>query len=162
MKKYLFLNQLWVAVPRGLLGILGSWSVFNNPFEPLPLAIGCVAALFLFGGTTTKDILDAEADRSVGTRTLVNVYGLRTASLLSSIFMVGAFCLILPLIYLNILPSEVFPLTFLSLFGLLIGWLMYRLCKNTKTENTPAWTVMYSTYFLFALGFAIITIFSSA
>jgi 4-hydroxybenzoate polyprenyltransferase len=161
MKKYLLLNQLWVALPRGLLGILGSWSVFGNPFEPLPIAIGCVAALFLFGGTTTKDILDAEADRTVGTRTLVNVYGLKTASIFSLVFMVSAFCLILPLIYVNILPADVFPLAFLSLFSILIGWLMYRSHKNTKTENTSAWTVMYTTYFLFALSFAMITIFSS-
>ncbi len=34
MKKYLFINQVWIAIPRGLLGILASWSVFGseNPF----------------------------------------------------------------------------------------------------------------------------------
>jgi 4-hydroxybenzoate polyprenyltransferase len=161
MKKYLFLNQLWVALPRGFLGILGSWSVFGNPLEPLPLAIGCVAALFLFGGATTKDILDAEADWTVGTRTLVNVFGLKIASLVSLVFMIGAFSLIIPLVYVHILPTVVFPLTFLSFLSVIIGWLMLQQHKNKKYENTSAWTLMYTTYFLFALSFAIITIFSS-
>jgi 4-hydroxybenzoate polyprenyltransferase len=162
MKKYLFFNQLWVALPRGFLAILASWSVFGNPFDPIPLAIGCIAALFLFGGTTTKDILDAEADRSVGTKTFVNVFGLKTASLFSLIFMIGAFCLILPLVYIQILPLHMLPLSFLSILSVIIGWLMLHQHKNSKCENTSAWTVMYATYFLFAFSFAIISIFSSA
>ncbi len=162
MKRFLFFNQLWVAIPRGFFAILASWSVFGNPFKPLPLAIGCVAALFLFGGTTTKDILDAEADRVVGTKTLVNVYGVKIAAVLSLIFMVSAFCLIIPLVYLQVLPTVVFPLSFLSFLSVIIGWLMIHKHKNSKWENTSAWTVMYATYFLFAFSFAIITIFSSA
>jgi len=161
MKKFLFLNQLWVAFPRGFLAILGSWSVFGNPFEPLPLGIGYVAALFLFGGTTTKDVLDAEADRTVGTKTLVNVFGLKIAALFSLAFMIGAFCLIIPLVYFHILPTVVFPLSFLSFLSIIIGWLMLHKHKNKNWENTSAWTVMYTTYFLFAFSFAMITIFSS-
>jgi 4-hydroxybenzoate polyprenyltransferase len=162
MKKYLFFNQLWVAIPRGFLAILASWSVFGNPFESLPLVIGGIAALFLFGGTTTKDILDAEADRAVGTKTLVNVFGLKIAAVFSLCFMVSSFCLILPLIYFNILPQEVFPLSLLSFLSVLICWLMVHKHKNSNWENTSSWTVMYATYFLFALSFAMITIVSSA
>jgi len=162
MKKFLFLNQLWVALPRGFLGIVGSWSVFGNPFEPLPLAIGCVAALFLFGGTATKDILDAEADRTVGTKTLVNVFGVKTAAFFSLVFMTGAFGLIIPLIYFHIIHYTLLPLAFLGILSVLIGWLMFHKHKNTKCENTSAWTLMYATYFIFALGFAVITISFSA
>jgi 4-hydroxybenzoate polyprenyltransferase len=135
--------------------------VFGNPFEPLPLGMGCVAALFLFGGTTTKDILDAEADRTVGTKTLVNVFGLKIASLFSLVFMIGAFFLIVQLVYYHILPTIVLPLSVLSIFSVIIGWLMLHKHKNSKYENTSAWTVMYMTYFLFAFSFGIITIFSS-
>ena len=162
IKKFLFLNQLWVAFSRGFLGIVASWSVFGNPFDALPLAIGCVAALFLFGGTTTKDILDADADRSVGTKTLINVFGLKIASIFSLVFMIGAFCLILPLVYFTIIPVTVLPLVFLSFLCVVIGWLMCHKQKNTKCENTSAWTLMYGTYFIFALSFAIIMIFFSA
>jgi geranylgeranylglycerol-phosphate geranylgeranyltransferase len=162
MKKFLFLNQLWVALPRGFFGIVGSWSVFGNPFEPLPLAIGCVAALFLFGGTATKDILDAEADRTVGTKTLVNVFGVKTAAFFSLVFMTGAFGLIIPLVYFHIIHYTLLPLVFLGILSVLIGWLMFHKHKNTKCENTSAWTLMYATYFIFALSFAVITISFSA
>lgn len=162
MKKFLFLNQLWVALPRGFFGIVGSWSVFGNPFEPLPLAIGCVAALFLFGGTATKDILDAEADRTVGTKTLVNVFGVKTAAFFSLVFMTGAFGLIIPLVYFHIIHYTLLPLAFLGILSVFIGWLMFHKHKNTKCENTSAWTLMYATYFIFALSFAVITISFSA
>ncbi|DAC72999.1 MAG TPA: 4-hydroxybenzoate polyprenyltransferase [Thermoplasmata archaeon] len=162
MKKYLFFNQLWVALPRGFFGFIGSWSVFGNPFEPLPLAMGCIAALFLFGGTATKDILDADADRTVGTKTLVNVFGQKTAAFFSLFFMVGAFGLILPLVYFKIIQATFLPLAFLGILSVVIGWLMMQDHKNKKCENTSAWTVMYATYFIFALGFAVIAISFSA
>ena len=162
MKKFLFLNQLWVALSRGFFGIIGSWSVFGNPFEPLPLAIGCVAALFLFGGTTTKDILDSEADRTVGTKTLVNVFGVKTSAFFSFVFMTGAFGLIIPLVYFHIIHYTFLPLVLLGILSVLIGWLMFHEHKNTKCENTSAWTLMYATYFIFALSFAVITISFSA
>lgn len=162
MKKFLFVNQLWVALPRGFLGILGSWSVFGDPFQSLPLAMGCIATLFLFGGTATKDILDAGADRTVGTKTLVNVYGVKITALISLVFMTSAFGLIVPLVYLHIVDGFLLPLTFLGVFSILIGWLMLHKHRNAKRENTSAWTLMYATYFIFALSFAVITISFSA
>lgn len=162
MKKFLFMNQLWVALPRGFLGIIGSWSVFGNPFEPLPLAIGSVAALFLFGGTATKDILDAQADRTVGTKTMVNVFGVKTTAFFSLVFMISAFGLIIPLVYFHIIDYTLLPLVFLSILSVFIGWLMFHKHKNTKYENTSAWTLMYATYFIFALSFSMITISFSA
>ena len=158
MKKFLFLNQLWVAIPRGFLGILGSWSIFGDPFQRLPLAIGCIASIFLFGGTATKDILDSEADKKTGTKTLVNVLGIKKTSLISLVFMSSAFALIIPLIMLNIIEVYLFPLAVLVVLSFLIFWLMINSHKNEKCENTSAWTLMYATYFIFALSFAIITI----
>lgn len=159
VKKFLFLNQVWVAIPRGFLGILGSWAVFGDPFQKLPLAIGCIAAIFLFGGTATKDILDAEADKKTGTKTLVNAFGIKNTALISLIFMTSAFVFIVPLIIFNIIEAYLFPLTFLVGFSFLIFWLMIHNRKNERGENTSSWTLMYATYFIYALSFAIITIF---
>jgi len=158
MKKFLFINQLWVAIPRGFLGILASWSVFANPFQNLPLAIGCISALFLFGGTATKDILDADADKKTGTKTLINVLGLKKTSFISLLFMSSAFALITPLILLNIIEFYLLPLSLLIILSFFIYWLMIHSHKNEKCENTSAWTLMYATYFIFALSFALITI----
>lgn len=161
MKKHLLINQIWVALSRGLLGILASWSVFGNPFQPLPIAIGSIAALFLFGGTATKDILDTNADRIAGTKTLVNVYGLQKAAKISLFFMGGSFGLILPLIAFHIIDISFLPLSCLIVLSVIIYWLMIHNRKNETYENTSSWTLMYATYFLFALGFAFITIFSA-
>lgn len=158
MKKFLFINQLWVAIPRGFLGILASWSVFANPFQNLPLAIGCISALFLFGGTATKDILDADADKKTGTKTLINVLGLKKTSFISLLFMSSAFALITPLILFNIIEFYLLPLSLLIILSFFIYWLMIHSHKNEKCENTSAWTLMYATYFIFALSFALITI----
>ena len=158
MKKILFLNQAWVALPRGFLGIIGSWSVFGNPLQPLPLAMGGIAALFLFGGTATKDILDAEADKNVGTKTMINVFGVKKTATISLFFMIAAFLLILPFVCLGVLGTMFLPLSFLVLLSGIIGWSMLHTHHNQTCENTSAWTLMYATYFLFALGFAMITI----
>ena len=158
MKKMLFINQVWVAIPRGLLAILASWSVFGNPFHALPLSMGCIAALFLLGGTATKDILDIEADTRVGTKTLVNVFGTKKAAIISLFFMSSAFFLIIPLALLQIIEIYLLPLSILLVFSFAIWYLMVNSQKNKKYENTSSWTVMYGTYFIFALSFALLTI----
>jgi geranylgeranylglycerol-phosphate geranylgeranyltransferase len=158
IKKYLLFNQLWVALPRGFFAILASWSVFSNPFTPLPLAMGCIAALFLFGGTATKDILDAEADKTVGTKTLINVYGVKRTAFISLFFMLGAFCLVGPLVYLGIIDDVFLPIMLLGFLSILIAWLMFYNQKNTRRENISAWTLMYVTYFIFAVSFSALTI----
>jgi len=158
MKRFLFLNQLWVALPRGLLGIIASWSVFGNPFEQVPLAVGCIAALFLFGGTTTKDILDADADRKTGIKTLVNVLGVKTTAIIALFCMSIAFFLIIPLVMLNVLEVYFLPLIVLTVLAVYIAWLMVHQQRNERYENTTAWALMYTTYFVFALSFALLTI----
>jgi len=162
IKKFLFINQLWVAIPRGFLGILASWSVFANPFDSLPLSIAFVSALFLFGGTSTKDILDCDADKKNGTKTLVNYYGIKNASLISFLFMSCAFILIIPLIMFNIIESYLLPLSFLIIFSYLIYRLMINHNKNEKCENTSAWTLMYATYMLYIMVFCSLIFFYCA
>lgn len=158
MKRILFFNQLWVAIPRGLLGILAAWSVFGNPFHHIPLAIGGIAALFLFGGTTTKDLLDAKADKQTGIHTLINHVGVQKTAIIACFCMTSAFLLILPLIFLEIIDWYLLPLLFLSGLSVYIAWLMTHDYKNQRCENTASWKMMYTTYFLFALSFALLTI----
>lgn len=158
MKKHLLWNQLWVAIPRGLLGILASWSVFGNPFEQLPLIIGSIAALYLFGGTTTKDILDAKADEQSNVRTMVNVFGIRFTAGFAFLCMGGAFSLILPLIILGYLETYLVPLALLIICSFIIFHLMRKDTQAHRHENTRAWMMMYATYFVYALGFALLTI----
>jgi len=162
IKDILFLNQLWVGIPRGLLGILASWSVFGNALEPLPITIGLIAMSFLIGGSITKDIIDSEADKKNGSRTLINTYGPKKAALISLPFMFFPFAYIPILIDIGILDSYLWLLTFLAIPGFLIFRLMIKDDKKVNfLENTSSWTLMYFTYFIFAFGFSFLTIFGS-
>ena len=161
LKDVLFINQLWVAVPRGLFGILASWSIFGSPFEPLPLTIGLIAMCFLIGGSITKDIVDSDADKKTGTHTLVNTFGVKKAAIIALPFMVFPFIYIPMLIHIGILDSYLWILTLLTIPSFLIFYLMI---KDNRTgrflENTPSWTLMYVTYFVFAFGFSFLTVLS--
>ncbi|KYK28303.1 4-hydroxybenzoate polyprenyltransferase [Thermoplasmatales archaeon SG8-52-1] len=162
LKDLLFVNQLWVGVPRGLLGILASWSVFGNALEPLPITIGIIAMCFLVGGSITKDINDYEADKKAGTHTLVNTYGARKAALISLPFLILPFAYIPILIDSGILDSYLLFLTFFAIPGFFIFHLMIKDDKKIGfLENTSSWTLMYITYFAFAFSFSFLTIIGS-
>ncbi len=158
-KDRLFINQLWVGIPRGLLGILASWSVFSNPLQPLPFAISLIAMLFLIGGSITKDITDSEADKKTGTKTLINTYGIKQAALMVFPFMFFPFVLIPILIDSMVIEPHFFLLTFLSIPAIYIFYLMIKnSSKRKRLENTSSWAMMYITYFFFAFGFSVLTI----
>jgi len=162
MKDRLVLNQLWVGIPRGLLGVLAAWSVFGNVFEPLPIAIGFIAMFFLIGGSITKDITDCDADKKTGTKTLINTYGVRNSAFLVFPFMFFPFAFIPILIDSGILSTNFLFLTLLTIPSVFIFYLMVRDdTKSKRFENTTSWTLMYVTYFVFALGFSILTVYSS-
>jgi len=161
MKQYLFLNQVWIAIPRGLLGILAGWSVFGDPLQKEPLIIGTIAMLFFIGGMSTKDIVDSEADKTTGIRTLINTFGVKKTALISFPFMFFPLAFIPALINMGFLESYLWPLTLLALLSCFIFYLMVKGDTESKTlENIHAWSIMYVEYIFFALGFAFLTIFA--
>ena len=162
MKDQLFLNQLWVAIPRGLLGIFASWSLFGNLFEPLPIIIGSIAMLFLIGGTITKDITDKDADKSTGTKTLVNTYGIKKAAFMALPFLFIPFTFVPLVISFGILEPHFMILTLFAIPGYLIFYSMVKdKTRSSLFENTKAWSLMYFTYLLFAISFSILAVLGS-
>ncbi len=160
MKRFLFLNQLWISIPRGLLGILAAWSVFGNPFQPLPLIIGGLATLYLVGGMSTKDIVDAKADKTVGVKTLVNTLGVRRTAVVSVLFMIAPFIFIPIFINIGLLEFFFWPLSILMIGALIVFYLMLKGDSESATlENIHAWSIMYIVYIIYALGFSLLTIF---
>ena len=154
MKQYLFLNQLWISIPRGFLGILASWSVFGNPFQKEPLVIGVIATVFFIGGMTTKDIVDSDADKQTGTRTLVNTYGIKTAAFISMPFLVFPFA-VLPLLTDNgILNTYLLPLVLFTIPSFFVFYLMIKQSESKSLENVHAWVLMYLEYLFFAIVFS--------
>ena len=162
LKDYIILNQIWIGVPRGFLGILASWSIFGNIFEPLPLTIGIIAMLFLIGGSITKDIIDCEADKKTDTKTMVNIFGIKKAALMVFPLMFFPFAYIPMLIHCGLLQPYLWLLTFLAIPCFFIIYLMIGDNKKTRIlENTSSWTLMYITYFVFASSFSILTVIGS-
>jgi len=162
LKDKLFLNQIWIAIPRGLFGILASWSVFGNPLDKLPLTIGFIIMTFLIGGSITKDIIDSEADKKVGTKTLINTYGIKKAAIIVLPLMVLPFAYIPIFIEIGLLKSYLWVLSFLAIPAYFVFHLMLtdkKTCR--KMENTSSWTLMYFTYLLFAFGFSLLTVMNS-
>ncbi len=164
MKKYLFINQIWIAIPRGMLGILAAWSVFipagMHPFQPTPLIIGGIAFTFLVGGMSTKDITDCEADRKTGTHTLINTFGIKQTALISFPFMLFPFIFVPMFTYSGFLEPHLWVLCVFSLMSLFIFYLMMRSKESKTLENVHAWSIMYAEYIFFALTFSVLTIFS--
>ena len=162
LKNYLFINQIWVAIPRGFLGILASWSVFNQTLSLIPLTIGFISLFFIIGGSITKDVVDKEADKKNGTRTLINTFGIKKAAVISFPFLFFPFFIIPILIQYNFIGTYLWSLTFFSIPGFFIFYFMIRDHKKSKIfENTPAWSLMYITYFLFAIHFSILIVINS-
>lgn len=162
LKDKLFLNQLWVGVPRGLLGVLASWSVFGNPLSSLPLVMGFIAMFFLIGGSVTKDVVDCDADKKTGTQTLVNTYGVNKTVLMVFPLMFFPFLFIPILVNIGLIDSTLNLLTLLAIPSFFICYFMVKDDKKSKKlENTFSWVLMYTTYFFFAFGFSVLTIFNS-
>ncbi len=162
MKKYLFLNQVWIAIPRGLFGILAAWSVFGSEHmftDAMPWIIGGIATTYLIGGMATKDITDSEADKKTGIHTMINIYGSKKTALVSFPFMFFPFALIPLMVNEGWLEPYLWPLTFLLIPSCLIFYLMIRETESKTLENVHAWSIMYITYIFFALGFALLVIF---
>jgi 4-hydroxybenzoate polyprenyltransferase len=163
MKKYLFINQIWIAVPRGMFGILASWSVFGseNLFtDPTPWIIGAMATVYLIGGMSTKDIVDSEADKATGTHTLINTIGIKQTALVSFPFMLFPFIFLFMFIRQDWLEHYLWPLGLFTLFSLFVFYLMIRSTESKTLENVHAWSMMYVEYIFFALCFSVLTIFS--
>lgn len=159
MKKYLFVNQIWVAIPRGLLGILAAWSVFGDPFQKVPLAIGIIATIYLIGGMATKDIIDSVADKTTGVHTLINTYGTKKTALISFPFIFFPFAFIPIMVNWGLLEPYLWPLTFLMIPSFLVFYLMIKERESKTLENVHAWSAMYIEYIFFAVGFAGLIIF---
>ena len=158
MKKYLFINQIWIAIPRGLLGILASWSVFGDPFQKEPIGIGIIAMVFFIGGMTTKDIVDAKADKKTGTKTLINTYGTIKAAFISLPFLFFPFALVPLLVNMGFLETYLLPLTIFVIPSVLIFYLLIKENESQTLENVHAWALMYVEYLFYAISFSTLII----
>jgi 4-hydroxybenzoate polyprenyltransferase len=138
--------------------VLASWSVFGDPFQPVPLIIGIVALVYFIGAMTSKDVVDCEADRRTGTRTLINTFGTKNAAFISLPFLVMPFVMIPVFIHYKLINSYFLPLMIFSIPAFFVFYLMLKQQRSENLENVSAWTLMYVTYLFYAIGFTTLII----
>ena len=109
----------------------------------------------------TKDIIDMEADKKTGIKTLMNTFGTKKTALICLPFLIVPFLLIPFFISLHFLEWYFWPLTFMIIPSCLIFYKMKNVLKNNFLENTSAWSFMYAEYMILALGISLCIIFNN-
>jgi len=158
LKKRLWVSNISIAVPRGLLGFVAAWSILGDLHDPTPWVLGSIMAIFLIGSTTTKDITDVPGDRMFGIRTLPVVYGKKLAIVLSIPFFIFPFFLMGCYWALELLPW-----TAIYLSGFMMAWSLVTIFmlvrqgdrEDIHFENSPAWKQMYLMLMGMQVGFVL-------
>jgi 4-hydroxybenzoate polyprenyltransferase len=107
---------------------------------------------------TTKDIVDCEADRKTGTRTLINTFGIRKAAFISLPFLIIPFAMIPIFVHYHIINSYFLPLTIFSIPSFFIFYLMIKQQQSKTLENVQAWSLMYVIFLFYAISFTTLII----
>jgi len=156
------LANIAMAVPRGVLMIVGGWIAVRpgDWTNPTPWLVGIIIFLFVVGAASTKDFADVKGDSEGGANTIVVVYGYKKAAWIIAPFLVIPY-LALPLITWfagpeNLRPESVW-LTVLALWGIYTAWLIVRDPDSLALEgNHPSWKHMYMLMMATQIGFAVI------
>ena len=148
IKRFPFLANLWIAVPRGTLLVVSGWTSVKSFLDSEIWLIASVFGLFVFGATTTKDFSDMEGDRRFGCRTLPVVLGIEGSALFMAPFLMLPFLLFPVAARQKLLHGSISLLTFLGialcLWGIYVTWLILRRPEALATEkNHPSWKHMY-------------------
>ena len=160
-KRFGFLANLAIAVPRGLLLKVAGWSTVRSvtgDFEPW--YIGLIFGTFLLGASTTKDFADMKGDAADGCITLPVRFGPKRAAWMISPSFVLPFLMIPLGTWQGWLTGHPVLLYVLG-FGLVL-WGAYTLSlilkdpdELARTENHPSWGHMYKMMFAAQVGFAL-------
>lgn len=156
LKKYPFLSNIFIALPRGMLLIVAGWSVTRSIFNIEPWFIGLIFALYLVGAATTKDFNDVRGDSKFGIRTLPILYGVKKAAQMISPFFYLPFLLIPFGVIMHIVKPATLPLVLLAVWGLYTAKLITRNPQElTLEKNHISWIHMYLMLIVGQVGFAI-------
>lgn len=160
LKRVLFVANLTVAVPRGMLLKVAGWSAVGSIFARELWYIALIFGIFVFGAVSTKDFADVEGDRRFGCVTLPIRYGSRKAALLIAPFLFMPSVLIALGVHLRLLTGDGRVLDGLVL--VIAVWAAYvvRLMlvnqdKLLAEDNQASWTHMYLMSFTLQIGFAL-------
>lgn len=159
LKKRLFISNLSIALPRGMLGFVSAWCIFGEITNPIPWIIGAVMAVYLIGAMTSKDFTDMEGDAKFGCRTLPVVFGPKMAIYMSIPFFVIPFFIIPVAVYYDYFSQYALILALVYLaWGSAVAVMMLKLAsvEDAKFENSPVWKQMYILLMAIQAGFGLL------
>jgi chlorophyll/bacteriochlorophyll a synthase len=170
LKRWAWPAQATIALARGVLLPVVGWSCVAPALADFePWGIGTVFGLFLLGASAAKDFTDVPGDLATGCNTLPSLYGPRGASWRIAPFFVapwllwptGAWLCRMsgePLIGGNRIVLTLLGVS-LALCGLravvLLGDLDATAGAGPRSENHPAWRLMYRMMMAAYLGIAV-------
>ena len=155
LKKYPFISNIAIALPRGAFLIVAGWSVNKSIFNIEPWFIGLIFVLYLMGAATTKDFSDIKGDSQFEIRTLPVIYGPEKAAKIISPFLYLPFMLIPLGVITGIIKLTALPLTFLVIWGLYTAKLITKRPQDlTLEKNHISWKHMYFMLIVGQIGFA--------
>jgi len=155
VKRILWINNVWQALARGLIGILAAWSVLSNPFELKALAVSSIMFSFILPAQTSKDLSDMEGDREFGIKTLPVVYGIDKTVKIIALMITIPYLLLILYVWTGIFPMRTLTLTLLTplTIYMVLGF------KHPKqldlVENTISWVLFYLHLVMFLMVFAL-------
>ncbi|MCD6327477.1 UbiA family prenyltransferase [bacterium] len=158
-KRSIWLANLTIAIPRGMLLIVAGWASVAKISTPEPWFAGMDLGLYLLGAASTKDFADADGDRKFGCKTLPVVLGVRKSVHIVAPFLSLPFILILVGTATDVLTGNPVVLVALSiglvLWGAYAAYLLLRNPEALATErNHPSWKHMYLILLTAQLGLA--------
>jgi 4-hydroxybenzoate polyprenyltransferase len=156
LKRFVWLSNFTIALPRGVLLKVAGWAVTRPIWSAEAWLLGLVFGLFLFGATSSKDFADREGDRAGGIDTLPLRYGQRTAVALMYPFLTVPFLLLAAGALAGVFTGNTLVLVALGLgcavWGHAVARMLRRAPEDRLTENHPSWRHMYYLMFVLQLG----------
>jgi len=137
-----WLSLVWLAIARGFLPFIISYSMFGNLYSPKPWVISLFLTLWVLAFQSTKDIPDIEGDKVFNIRTLPTVYGIETTTRIITGLSVLPFMELVLSVYLGLIGTEYLVLGFL--WGLAFINIKMLTSKSEHFENTKAWIGFYA------------------
>lgn len=143
LKKRLWLNNLTMALSRGLLPFPAVWSVFGELYNPIPWVVGLCTFLWVLAWQSAKDIDDIKGDAEFGIMTPAVYYGVHKLKKLIVLPSLTSFILLAIFIDLGFIPYQLYLLLILIVPTLCMHKYFGKEKSIDQLENNIVWQLFY-------------------
>ncbi|MHA1294210.1 MAG: UbiA family prenyltransferase [Promethearchaeota archaeon] len=161
LKRFPWLANLIIAIPRGLLLIVAGWAIHTSINIIEPWLFGSILFFFFLGATTAKDFTDIKGDKINGIITIPIKYGVEKSIKVIKPFFIFPFFLIGFYCFFGWLNWIYIPLILFAI----PGYKAIKLIENEPEKlaiesNHPSWKIMYFMVIFYALSIIFLSYFA--